>query len=198
MPMINNHIGSLMKRTLFILVLCMSLSFLGCEKKTSSPEGPLEILRKDAEQGDAEAQYKLGEMYDTGEGVIEDDTEAVKWYRKAAEQGHRNAQWQLGYKYEYGSGVVVDNKESIKWFRKAAEQGHEIAQFELSMRYTTGKGVVKDSIEAYKWTLLAQTNGIDVTAYKGMLEKEMTPEQIAEAQRLAKAFAAEMEKKEKE
>ena len=184
-----------MKRTLFILVLCMSLSFLGCEKTPTSPEGSLEILRKDAVQGDAEAQYKLGSMYDEGEGVAADSTEAVKWYRKAAEQGHANAQWQLGYKYEHGSGVALDDAESIKWFRKASERGHAIAQFELAMRYTTGKGVAKDSVEAYKWTLLAQMNGIDVTTYKDLLEKEMTPEQIAQAQRQAEAFVAETEKK---
>ena len=184
-----------MKRALFILVLCMSLLFLGCEKKLAAPEGPLERLRKTADQGDAQAQYRLGEMYDNGEGVAADDLKAVKWYRKAAEQGHPGAQWLLGYKYEYGSGVAVDNVESIKWFRKAADQGHGIAQFELAMRYHTGKGTAKDSVEAYKWVLLAETNGIAVDAYKDLLEKEMTPEQIAEAQRQADAFVAETEKK---
>ena len=184
-----------MKRALFILVLCMSLLFLGCEKKLAAPEGPLESLRKTADQGDAQAQYRLGEMYDNGEGVAADDAEAVKWYRKAAEQGHPGAQWLLGYKYEYGSGVAVDNVESIKWFRKAAEQGHGIAQFELAMRYHTGKGTAKDLVEAYKWVLLAETNGIAVDAYKNLLEKEMTPEQIAQAQRQADAFVTETEKK---
>ena len=184
-----------MKRAIFIHVLCMSLLFLGCEMKQASLEGPLESLRKTAEQGNAQAQYRLGEMYDSGEGVAADDAEAVKWYRKAAEQGHPGAQWQLGYKYEYGSGVAVDNVESIKWFRKAAEQGHGIAQFELAMRYNTGKGTAKDSVEAYKWVLLAETNGIAVTAYKDLLEKEMTPEQIGEAQKQADAFVAETEKK---
>jgi TPR repeat protein len=184
-----------MKRAIFILVLCMSLSFLGCEMKQASPEGPLESLRKTAEQGDARAQYELGEMYDKGEGVAANSNEAVKWYRRAAEQGHPGAQWQLGYKYEYGSGVAVDNVESIKWFRKAAEQGHGIAQFELAMRYNTGKGTAKDSVEAYKWVLLAETNGIAVDAYKDLLEKEMTPEQIAQAQKQADVFVAEVEMK---
>ncbi|MHC5135303.1 MAG: tetratricopeptide repeat protein [Planctomycetota bacterium] len=184
-----------MKRALFILVLCMSLIFLGCEKKLAAPVGFLETLRTTADQGNAPAQYRLGEMYDNGEGVAADDTEAVKWYRKAAEQGHPGAQWQLGYKYEYGSGVAIDNVESIKWFRKAAQQGHGIAQFELAMRYHTGKGTAKDSVEAYKWLLLAQTNGIAVAAYKDLLEKEMTPEQIAQAQKKADVFVAETENK---
>ena len=184
-----------MKRALFILVLCMLMLFLGCEMKQASAEGPLESLRKNAAQGDARAQYELGEMYDKGEGVAANSDEAVKWYHKAAEQGHPGAQWQLGYKYEYGSEVAVDNVESIKWFRKAAEQGHGIAQFELAMRYHTGKGTAKDLVEAYKWVLLAETNGISVDAYKDLLEKEMTPEQIAQAQKQADVFVAEVEMK---
>ena len=41
-----------------------------------------------AEQGDADAQYSLGFMYATGDGVPENDAEAVKWYRFSAEQGN--------------------------------------------------------------------------------------------------------------
>ena len=52
-------------------------------------------LRRLAEQGDADAQFKLGFMYDNGEGVPEDDTEAVKWFRMAAEQRHPKAQSNL-------------------------------------------------------------------------------------------------------
>jgi TPR repeat protein len=184
-----------MRRTPYIFAACISLLLSGCGNERTLSEGSLESVRGTAEQGDARAQYELGEMYDKGEGVAANSGEAAKWYRKAAEQGHPGAQWQLGYKYEYGSGVAVDNVESIKWFRRAAEQGHGIAQFELAMRYHTGKGTAKDSVEAYKWVLLSQTNGIDVTSYKVLLEKEMTPEQIAEAQKRAEAIAAEIEKK---
>jgi TPR repeat protein len=49
--------------------------------------------------GDAKAQSKLGEMYASGEGVPEDDTEAVKWYRRAADQGFWLAQYNLGVMY---------------------------------------------------------------------------------------------------
>ena len=184
-----------MRRTPFIVAACISLVFSGCGNELTLSEGSFESLKRTAQQGDARAQYELGEMYDRGEGVAANSDEAVKWYHKAAEQGHPGAQWQLGYKYEYGSGVAVDNVESLKWFRRAAGQDHGIAQFELAMRYQTGKGTAKDSVEAYRWVLLAQTNGIDVTAYKDLLEKEMTPEQIAQAQIQAEALAAEIKKK---
>ncbi len=49
-----------------------------------------------AELGDAKAQYNLGQMYRKGQGVSQDDKQAVKWYRKAAEQGFAAAQGNLG------------------------------------------------------------------------------------------------------
>ena len=49
-----------------------------------------------AEQGNADAQFNLGVMYDTGQGVRQDYAQAVQWYRKAAEQGLADAQYNLG------------------------------------------------------------------------------------------------------
>ncbi len=49
-----------------------------------------------AEQGDAAAQFNLGVMYSFGDGVLQDDKEAVRWYRKSAEQGVAEAQYNLG------------------------------------------------------------------------------------------------------
>ena len=48
------------------------------------------------QEDDAEAQLHLGQIYQYGLGVKEDDKEAVKWYRLAAEQGDASAQTQLG------------------------------------------------------------------------------------------------------
>ena len=45
-----------------------------------------------AEQGVAEAQFNLGMMYDSGQGVRQDYAEAFRWYRKAADQGYTEAQ----------------------------------------------------------------------------------------------------------
>ncbi len=71
-----------------------------------------------AEQGLARAQFNLGNMYAMGEGVPEDDAEAVKWFRKAAEQGHAGALFNLGVMYDDGEGVPEDDAEAVKWFRK--------------------------------------------------------------------------------
>ena len=76
-----------------------------------------------AEQGVAEAQNNLGNMYANGQGVCQDYAEAVQWYRNAAEQGHAQAQNNLGLMYANGQGVRQDYAEAVQWFLKAAEQG---------------------------------------------------------------------------
>ena len=76
-----------------------------------------------AEQGDADAQFILGAMYDLGKGVPESDTKAAQWYRPSAEQGNVNAQYNLGLMYANGDGVPEDDAEAMKWYRLAAEQG---------------------------------------------------------------------------
>jgi TPR repeat protein len=72
-----------------------------------------------AEQGDSDAQYNLGVMYATGEGVPENDKTAVKWYTKAAEQGYASAQYNLGVMYYNGEGVPENDKTAVKCYTKA-------------------------------------------------------------------------------
>ena len=75
---------------------------------------------KAAEQGEANAQYNLGVMYDKGQGVPQDYREAVKWYHKAAEQGDASAQSTLGGMYYFGQGVPQDFVQAHMWFNLAA------------------------------------------------------------------------------
>ena len=77
-------------------------------------------LRQLAEQGNAMAQFNLGWMYAFGEGISEDDREAVKWYTLAAEQGYVSAQFYLGGMYYYGEGVLKDNVYAYVWWNIAS------------------------------------------------------------------------------
>ena len=61
-------------------------------------------------------------MYDTGEGVPQNYTEAVRWYR-SAEQGDATAQFNLGLMYDTGEGIPQNDTEAVRWYRLAAEQG---------------------------------------------------------------------------
>ena len=83
-----------------------------------------------AEQGNAEAQFNLGVMYNQGDGVPEDHAEAVRWYQMAAEQGYAVAQCILGFMYDQGDGVPEDDAEAVRWYQMAAEQGYAGAQYQ--------------------------------------------------------------------
>ena len=85
-------------------------------------------LRRFAEQGDAGAQYILGDMYYNGQGVPEDKAEAVRWYRLAAEQGDAPAQFNLGIMYREGLGVLKDFVLAHMWYNIAAANGNEMAR----------------------------------------------------------------------
>jgi len=76
-----------------------------------------------ANQGNAEAQSALANMYHDGEGVDRDDQRAFFWMEKAARQGHPCDQRQLGQMYEHGVGVEQDHQAAALWCRKAADQG---------------------------------------------------------------------------
>ena len=97
-----------------------------------------------AKEGNAFAQFNLGQMYREGKGVLKDYKEAVRWYTKAANQGNAKAQTNLGYMYHFGQGVSQDYKEAVKWYRKAANQGIASAQNNLGHKYKKGHGVLKD------------------------------------------------------
>ena len=83
-----------------------------------------EELRYLAEHGDLRAQYDLGVLYDTGEGVPQDNHEAMSWYHRAAEQGEARAQYNLGLMYANGQGVAQDYAEGYYWITLAAAQGN--------------------------------------------------------------------------
>jgi TPR repeat protein len=157
---------------------------LGSGVPKNMSEG-LKWNRKAAEQGFAMAQWTLGGRYEFETNFVE----AAKWYRKAAEQDFSLAQLNLGVCYAKGNGVAKDFAEAVKWYHKAAEQGIAVAQCDIGSCYYLGDGVPKDYLEAYKWLNLASAQGFE-TAKKclSIIEQQMTPEQISEAQQLAREF----------
>lgn len=118
-----------------------------------------EQYRKDAENGDAEAQHILSEFYERGYGVEKDEAESVKWLRKAAENGIADAQFSLGTRYESGLGVQQDRAEAVRWYRSAADQGLAAAQRFLGDMYEGGNGVPQSSEEAAIWYRKAAEQG---------------------------------------
>ncbi len=108
---------------------------------------------------------------------------------KSAQNGDHDAQVRLGLMYDKGEGVSQDYHEAFKWFTKAAEQGNARAQLNLGIMYNSGEGVEEDYVEAYKWAILAVAYGDPLAVkFRNALSQKMSPQQIAEAQSLAKEF----------
>src|SRR5262245_31866526 len=88
-----------------------------------------------AEQGDAEAQFQLGLIFEKGDGVAPLDlAKAVKWFRKAAQQGHAAAQFHLSLALIAGKGVASSDAEALQWLHAAAESDLAEAQYLLGRK----------------------------------------------------------------
>ena len=104
----------------------------------------LDQISAAAEQGDAQAQARLGVLYESGDGVSQDHGKARHWYTKAANQGDPVAPYNLGTLYSFGRGVAQDYVQARLWLAKAAEQGIATAQNHLATLYDQGRGGSKD------------------------------------------------------
>lgn len=159
--------------------------------------------RKAADQGNADAQQKLGSLYYYGTGVPQDYVAAVNWYKESASQGNADGQFGLGLMYDTGFGVPEDQVAAASWYVKAANQGQTLAQIKLGDAYEDGEGVPQDYAEAHKWYNIAApamesrkpTNqGLNAAQlFRDNIAKKMTPNQIEEAQRLARDWKAKSE-----
>ena len=98
----------------------------------------------------------VGLMYDNGNGVPEDDAEAVRWFRLSAEQGFAAAQYNLGVMYGNGDGVPEDAGEAVRLeLGFPPSRGMLQANTTLSVKYAHGYGVPEDDAEAVRWYRLA-------------------------------------------
>ena len=118
---------------------------------------------------------------------------ALRLWRPLAEEGDALAQYNLGLMYGKGEGVPQDDAEAVKWYRLAAEQGLANAQNSLGVMYTNGEGVPQDYVQAYLWFDLAASQSSAPGAEKAVknrdiIASQMTPAQIAKAQRLAREW----------
>jgi TPR repeat protein len=167
MPTCTSHLAS-QRRAATLLATC---AILYCNAAVAGlSEGYDALARKDyvtamkeyrplADRGNAEAQYRVGRMYEFGQGVPQDKAQGIAWIRKAAAQNHADAQQELGVIYATGDGVKQDDGQAVAWFRKAAMQGDATAQYNLGLLYAKGQGVQKDYAQAIDWWRKAAMQG---------------------------------------
>ena len=127
-----------------------------------SDEETVRLLKRDAGQGNANAQARLGYFYETGlGGLAKDDREAARLYKLAADQGHAGARNNLGAFFKDGrGGLTKDDREALRLFRLAADQGNVYGQGNLAAFYRDGRGgLSKDDREAARLFKLAADQG---------------------------------------
>ncbi len=119
---------------------------------------------------------------------------AYEIWRPLATAGDIRAQYNLAVLYDRGFGVPQDYAEAAKWFLVAAEGGHLDAQANLGTLYANGWGVARDDVLAHMWLNLAVSGAQGRKFRRGLTRRRddvaqrLTPEQILEAQRLAREW----------
>ena len=133
----------------------------------------------------ARADFQAGmDAYNRG-----DFKTALREWQPLADQGDARAQFSFGLLYENGDGVPRDYAKARQWYEKAAAQGDAKAQLYLGLQSSFGQGVPMDLVEAYMWYSLAAGNGNPhAPGYRADLSRQMTPAQIAEAQKRAREW----------
>jgi hypothetical protein len=94
----------------------------------NSQQKSLQALQKLAEAGDTDAQWQMGVRYHDGQGVPQDDAQAVRWFQLAADRGNVAAQGALGAYYWRGRGVPADLLKAYFWSSLAMAQGDEMSK----------------------------------------------------------------------
>ena len=157
-------------------------------KEQATVDNSAQIVANDpikslAEQGDAEAELKMGLRYTSNAWEVKDDKIATQWFEKAAHHGQVEAQYRYGWALLKGLGVVQDYKTAFYWLEKAAQQGSPEAQLALGEIYHSGIGIKSDIERAYLWFNLAAAQGVESAASaRDLVVQLLTPSQIAAMQ----------------
>ncbi|ARU89527.1 tetratricopeptide repeat protein [Pseudomonas sp. M30-35] len=157
---------NLLARSTLPAVFCALLFLGGCASKDTDSEATapntspattqeqtanseFDQLRKAAEDGDLDSQFKLGSAYFVGRPV-KDLKQAEAWWKKAADKGHSMAAVSLAYLYTGRDDASFANRDAmLKYLNQSASGGNPMAQHILGNLYFTGEhGVARDPNQA--------------------------------------------------
>ena len=116
-------------------------------------------------QGDVDAQYNLGTLYENGLGVTADADMAARWYRAAAGRRLDLARLALARLQRSGAFEPEPEEDQIKLLEAAARRGLAEAQYELGVAYDRGLGVTQNHATAAGWYQRAAEQGLTDAQY---------------------------------
>lgn len=112
--------------------------------------------RRAALGGNKEAQFNMGVVFDSGDGIARNVSQAVRFWRMAADQGDTAAQSNVGSAYHTGQGVPQSDDEAIRWWSMAARGGRAEAALSIGVSYKNGAGgLPPDPAAAFRWLAIA-------------------------------------------
>ena len=177
----NNSIlkGHVIKKTcgfslLISLLACFTLSYA---------DGLFDFQMKLAKKGNAEAEFKIGEMYETGFGVKKDQKQAEIWINKAAAQGHENAGFKLLYWDIKKNGLKGDNRKKYADLKSKATGGNAQAMYYVGLMYARGSGVKKNYDKALDWLNKATFVGVLEAEREAILVRELKQKAFAKSRK---------------
>jgi len=120
-----------------------------------------------AENGDADAQCRLGNCYmyaedDEQRELYSNRQDAVYWWKQAAEQDQPEALYNLAFNED----LYIDYLKSARYLRRAVEGGFNPAFHELALLYSQGMGVVYSPLKAIQYFTISAQNGNPKSAYE--------------------------------
>ena len=146
-----------------------------------------------AEQGDAHAQFVMGQLCRDGPLLVPDSQKAKRWFILAAEQGMPEAQYALGKLLLSADPEVHDLDEGLRWLRRAAQEGNTYAAYRLGKEYLTGEHAPKSGENAVHWFHLSAKQGNPFAQYmlgKLYLEGKAVPRDQEQAMQWFRQSAA--------
>lgn len=182
-----------------ILALSISLPNLVLAEEVIFSNVSAGIFRfqiKLAEQGNPEAQYIVGEMYEKGSGVAKNKIQALHWFEKSAAQGHKKSGYKLLFLEIQSNGLNDYTKTQLGTLRKDAASGNPNSQYYLGKMYAAGVGVPKSLNNALTWLNKATFNGIAEAEHEAIaVEEELDKIRAQQAKKRTVALAAAKKRK---
>lgn len=112
-----------------------------------------------AKQGDSNAMFKVGQLYERGRGTPQDINQAIGWYHKAIQGGHQYARARLGIMLYEGTGTAKNLTKALAFLKPAAEAKTPEAEYYMGIIYERGDGVPSNRNEAINWYKQAVQHG---------------------------------------
>lgn len=194
------RVSWIQKLTGLTLLLSVVLCFPWTQANGSpwaQANGLFEFQMKLATKGNAEAEFKVGEMYETGFGVEKDIKAARKWINQAATQGHETANFKLLYWEIESNSVKGESKSKLAELQSKANDGNPQAMYYLGKMHAHGIGVKTNYDLALDWLNKAVFVGVTEAERESLVVRNMKQKAL-EKSRLAEMRKLAMEKSQQE